>query len=116
MATKVTIDEKALVGQLDGTLFRDVRRDFQAAKLRDIRSASRANYRNRTGRLFGSIRIIEDGVAFGDVKAFYWVFIDNKTRGSGQFARRALTDPARNNQVVADINARLSDRRYRIAA
>lgn len=116
MATRVRvrINKREFEAALEKELYPQIVSEFQEAKLRDIRAASRRNYRNRTGRLFATIRRIPNGVAFGSEGAFYWIYIDDGTRGTGRFARRALLDPVRNEQVIRSINQRLRNRRFRV--
>ena len=58
----------------------------------EIRRASRENFRNRTGRLWRTIRRIPGrGARIGSRYAPYWQYIDNFTRGRGLFVRLLLS-------------------------
>ena len=59
--------------------------------LRGVQNEARKNFRNRTGRLWRSIRIEGMGVVIGDRIAYYWRFLLHGTRGDGRiWVRRAV--------------------------
>ena len=65
-----------------------LQKNYELEMLAELKRASRQNYVNRTGRLWRTQRRIPGvGVRIGSRYAPYWQWIDNKTRGSGQFAR-----------------------------
>ena len=78
--------------------FKRVEREYQRIKLVRLRDAARRNFRNRTFRLWRSIQLQNRRAGIGNRRAFYWQYLDNFTRGTGQFVRTALFDDRINQQ------------------
>ena len=89
----LTLDTNRLVRDITRQVNEEVGDEFAKIKLDQLKEANRRNFRNRTGRLSRStyIRPGTKRVGIGGPVAFYWVHIDNKMRGTGEFVRRWAT-------------------------
>ena len=86
----LTLDTNRLVRDIARQVNEQVGEEWAKIKLEQLREANRANFRNRTGRLSRStfIRPGTRRVGIGGPVAFYWVHLDNRTRGTGEFVRQ----------------------------
>ena len=100
----ITLDSSSLLRAM-----RNDQRRYQVALqahverelVRELKRASRNNYRNRTGRLWRTQRRIPGvGARIGSRYRPYWMYIDNFTRGGGRFVTRLLDTPAVRERVM----------------
>ena len=90
------VDAKSIQEKIEKDLVDPLREKFLLLKVEQARQAARMNFRNRTYRLWRSIRQVPRGVKIGSFTAFYWRYLDNFTRGRGRWARYILFDRALN--------------------
>ena len=105
MRLKVHVDFD--VDAIDNQICQAVAQRFADEKVQDVYNKSWYHFRNRTGRLRASIRLVrqQNRVAVGNIIAFYWRFLDNFTRGQGRWVWQAFrTDnPAILRRVASQI-------------
>ena len=89
--SKIVVNNREVARRIVLPFATRIERDFLALKFREMRDAARGNFRNRTGRLYGSIKLTRVSVSIGSRRAHYWRFIDNFTRGTGEFVRQVFS-------------------------
>ena len=106
----ITLNTKPLSSKIKAMTRRyttALKRNIELELLAEVRAASRANYRNRTGRLWRSQRRIAGvGARIGSRNTPYWKYLDNFTRGSGRFVRQLLDSSAVRQRIISRAIAR----------
>ena len=101
---KVTLDVRPFFNSLRATTDRWgelLQVNLEKETRAELQRAARENFRNRTGRLYRSIRRIPGrGARIGSRNLPYWQWIDNFTRGMGLFARLLLRDPLARERII----------------
>ena len=80
---------------------RRLKRNVELELLAELKTASKNNFKNRTGRLRKTQRRIPGiGARIGSRNAPYWQYLDNFTRGTGRFVRGLLDRPETRERIA----------------